>query len=191
MARILQIRRGTTQQNDNFTGMMGEITFDTDTKTLRVHDGETLGGIKIARADQVTATGGATIFDITDVSDDFWTDLFPRIAPNTLKYTESNTMQIGNVPYLEYIFSKMSTALFAQPILVCTTTDAGYTTDDEVYSFGIGNHTIMSPNLYHDQYGLHIRLFIGSEQFWVANKATGVQTNIQNNNWRIKFRLYY
>ncbi|MDE6250387.1 MAG: hypothetical protein K2M34_02000 [Alphaproteobacteria bacterium] len=191
MARILQIRRGTTQENDNFTGMMGEVTFDTDTKTLRVHDGETLGGFKIARADQINTTGGTDIFDINDISDEFWEALFARIAPNTLKYIESNTMSIDNVPYLEYIFSKRSTALFAQPILVCTTNDAGYVTDDEVYSFGIGNHVVMNPNLYHDQYGLHIRLLIGSEQFWVANKTNGAQTNIQNNNWRIKFRLYY
>lgn len=191
MARILQIRRGTAQQNDNFTGMMGEVTFDTDTKTLRVHDGETLGGFKIARADQITTTGGTSVFDINDISDEFWETLFSRVTPNTLKYTDSNTMPIGNVPYLEYIFSKMSTALFAHPILVCTTADAGYDTDDEVYSFGIGNHAVMSPNLYHDKYGLHIRLFIGSDQFWVANKTTGTQTNIQNDNWCIKFRLYY
>lgn len=191
MARILQIRRGTTQENDNFTGMPGEVTFDTDTKTLRVHDGETLGGFQIARTDQIGTTGGTGIFDINDISDDFWTELFSRVAPNTLNYIETNTMQIGNIPYLEYMFDNMSTALFAQPILVCTTADAGYTTDDEVYSFGIGNHAVMSPNLYHDQYGLHIRLFIGSQQFWVANKTTGAQTNIQYNNWRIKFRLYY
>ena len=44
MTRVLQIRRGTTEQNDNFTGMIGEITMDTDAKTLRVHDGETQGG---------------------------------------------------------------------------------------------------------------------------------------------------
>ena len=51
MARQIQIRRGTTLENDNFTGAIGEITMDTDAKTLRVHDGETVGGVALARAD--------------------------------------------------------------------------------------------------------------------------------------------
>jgi hypothetical protein len=52
-ARIVQIRRGTTEQHESFTGQIGEVTMDTDAKTLRVHDGETLGGIALARADEV------------------------------------------------------------------------------------------------------------------------------------------
>lgn len=53
MARQIQIRRGTTLENENFTGAIGEITMDTDAKTLRVHDGETVGGIALARASDV------------------------------------------------------------------------------------------------------------------------------------------
>lgn len=53
MARQIQIRRGTTLENDNFTGAVGEITMDTDAKTLRVHDGETIGGIALARASDI------------------------------------------------------------------------------------------------------------------------------------------
>lgn len=49
MARQIQIRRGTTLENDNFTGAIGEITMDTDAKTLRVHDGETVGGTLLAK----------------------------------------------------------------------------------------------------------------------------------------------
>lgn len=49
MARQIQIRRGTTLENDNFTGAIGEITMDTDAKTLRVHDGETVGGVALAK----------------------------------------------------------------------------------------------------------------------------------------------
>ncbi|MBO7656537.1 MAG: hypothetical protein J6W79_02555 [Alphaproteobacteria bacterium] len=50
MSRVLQIRHGTTAQNDNFTGLSGEITFDTTAKTLRVHDCATLGGFDLVRA---------------------------------------------------------------------------------------------------------------------------------------------
>ena len=35
---------GTTAENDAYTGTAGELTFDTDLETLRVHDGVTAGG---------------------------------------------------------------------------------------------------------------------------------------------------
>ena len=44
MAEQWQLRRGTTAQNNNFTGAEGEVTVDTTSKTLRVHDGTTAGG---------------------------------------------------------------------------------------------------------------------------------------------------
>lgn len=47
MAKVLQLRRGTTAQNDVFTGAEGEITVDTTKKTLRLHDGSTAGGKEI------------------------------------------------------------------------------------------------------------------------------------------------
>lgn len=53
MARQIQIRRGTTLENDNFTGAIGEITMDTDAKTLRVHDGETVGGVPLAKESEI------------------------------------------------------------------------------------------------------------------------------------------
>ena len=44
MSSQVQFRRGTTTQNNAFTGAQGEITYDTDVKTLRLHDGTTPGG---------------------------------------------------------------------------------------------------------------------------------------------------
>lgn len=44
MSEQWQIRRGTTQENDDFTGAEGEVTMDTEKKQLRVHDGQTQGG---------------------------------------------------------------------------------------------------------------------------------------------------
>lgn len=49
MARQIQIRRGTATEHNEFTGAIGEITMDTSTNTLRVHDGRTVGGIKLAK----------------------------------------------------------------------------------------------------------------------------------------------
>ena len=44
MPTVLQFRRGTTLQNNSFTGAAGEITVDTTAQSLRVHDNSTLGG---------------------------------------------------------------------------------------------------------------------------------------------------
>ena len=44
MPTTLQFRRGTTAQNDEFTGAAGEISVDTDLNVLRVHDNSTAGG---------------------------------------------------------------------------------------------------------------------------------------------------
>ena len=44
MPTTLQFRRGTTAQNNAFTGSAGEISYDTDRDELRVHDGTTAGG---------------------------------------------------------------------------------------------------------------------------------------------------
>ena len=45
MATQVQFRRGSTAQNDVFTGAVGEITVDTTLYTLRTHDGVTPGGV--------------------------------------------------------------------------------------------------------------------------------------------------
>ena len=53
MAIQLQLRKGTATEHDTFTGANGEVTVDTTNKTLRVHDGSTVGGTRLA-----TLTGG-------------------------------------------------------------------------------------------------------------------------------------
>lgn len=49
MSRQIQIRRGSATEHEDFTGAIGEITMDTTNKTLRVHDGETVGGTPLAK----------------------------------------------------------------------------------------------------------------------------------------------
>ena len=45
MAIQLQLRKGTKIQNDAFTGAEGELTYDSTSKNIRLHDGTTQGGI--------------------------------------------------------------------------------------------------------------------------------------------------
>ena len=49
MPTVLQFRRGTTTQNNNFTGTAGELSVDTTLDTVRVHDGSTAGGFALLK----------------------------------------------------------------------------------------------------------------------------------------------
>jgi len=59
MATQVQFRRGTTTQNNAFTGAIGEITYDTEIETLRLHDGSTPGGGAIV----TTTTASQTLLN--------------------------------------------------------------------------------------------------------------------------------
>jgi len=47
MATQVQFRRGSTAQNDAFTGAIGELSVDTTLNIMRVHDGATAGGFSM------------------------------------------------------------------------------------------------------------------------------------------------
>jgi hypothetical protein len=49
MPTILQLRRGTTSQNNSFTGSAGELSADTTINTLRLHNGSATGGFELTQ----------------------------------------------------------------------------------------------------------------------------------------------
>ena len=51
MTTAVQRRRGTSTEHSTFTGLDGEITVNTTTYTLHIHDGATVGGVALAKAD--------------------------------------------------------------------------------------------------------------------------------------------
>jgi len=57
MSTQVQIRRGNTAQTSTFTGVIAELTVDTDKKTIVVHDGSTVGGIALARESASNTAG--------------------------------------------------------------------------------------------------------------------------------------
>ena len=67
MATQVQFRRGTTSQNNAFTGAQGELTIDTDVWTIRIHDGTTAGGKVVP-----TLTGTQTLTNKTLGSSSVW-----------------------------------------------------------------------------------------------------------------------
>jgi hypothetical protein len=64
MATAIQRRRGTATQHGSFTGLAGEITIDTTNNTVRVHDGSTAGGHRLAKHSEITALGEGDITGI-------------------------------------------------------------------------------------------------------------------------------
>jgi hypothetical protein len=58
MATQVQFRRGSSTENNAFTGALGEVTVDTTNDTIRVHDGSTAGGFSSAK---LTGTQNITL----------------------------------------------------------------------------------------------------------------------------------
>ena len=69
MSTQVQFRRGTTTQNNAFTGANGEISVDTDVKTIRLHDGVTGGGAAI----MLNTTTAQTALNKTFSTGSVWT----------------------------------------------------------------------------------------------------------------------
>ena len=87
MATALQLRRGTTAQNNSFTGAAGELSYDTATEGLIVHDGSTAGGFEIMPSGSIIAFGGAAAPDAgwllcngADISRSTYARLFAAIS---------------------------------------------------------------------------------------------------------------
>lgn len=203
MARVLRLRRGDAGSNAAFIGMEGEITFDTENKILHVHDGETAGGFKIARADLSNVdmsnysgeTSGDSSFDINSVSSEFWNALFLEYNLCRKNFGISGNCSISNAAYMEYVFNTITNVTAenatADMILLNQLPEAGYAIGDIVHAFGIGNFACPKPIIFSDVNGVHLRQLIGNESFWVSHKTTGVKTTIDNSNWKAKFRIWY
>ena len=107
MPSVLQLRRGTTAQNNAFTGAIGELSYDTQVDTIRVHDGSTAGGFALS-----TDAGTATLTNKTLTSPiintgTFGTSILPVSADGTtlgsaakefsdLFLADGGTIQLGN-----------------------------------------------------------------------------------------------
>jgi len=73
MANIqVKLRRGTEAEHDTtnggFTGAEGEVTVDTTNDTLRVHDGSTAGGVRLAKLSEAGLSAIANLSVLGNVS---------------------------------------------------------------------------------------------------------------------------
>ena len=65
MSKQVQLRRGTSAENEAFTGAVGELTVDTTNNGLRLHDAATPGGQQFAPLNYYVAGGTANAIVIT------------------------------------------------------------------------------------------------------------------------------
>ena len=104
VTKVLTLR-GNTIQNNRYTGLPGELTVDTEAKTIRIHDGVTAGG------NIVSGGGGGTSYTNANVHS-YLTSFDGNIIPsaNTVfslgsitnqwksLYVSSNTIYINGIP---------------------------------------------------------------------------------------------
>ena len=70
MPTQVQFRRGTTAQNNSFTGAIGEISVNTSNNTIRVHDGATQGGFELNKRGNVSILTSSTSAELAAVISD-------------------------------------------------------------------------------------------------------------------------
>jgi len=101
MPTTVQFRRGTTAQNNSFTGALGEISIDTDLDVIRVHDGSTAGGFALVGATSTQTLTNKTFSGNTN----FAGNIFP--TGNANANIGSTTLQFNT------IFAKATSAQYA------------------------------------------------------------------------------
>ena len=135
MATAVQLRRGTTTQNNAFTGALGEVSVDTTLDTIRVHDGSTQGGFEItsnAAAQTLTNKSltaptitGTAVMATLDISGDVDVD-------GTL---ETDALTIGGVTLAETISDTVGAMVGSNTETGITVT---YEDGDNTLDFALG-----------------------------------------------------
>jgi hypothetical protein len=113
----VQLRRGSDSDHDSFTGAIGELTYVSDDKTLRIHDASTAGGVKVitegtgttnisndvaVNTDKMTvdsATGNTVVagtLDVTGITS-LTTDLTVNTDKMTVDGATGNTVIAGTL----------------------------------------------------------------------------------------------
>lgn len=156
MPTVVQFRRGTTGQNNAFTGSVGELSVDTDLSTLRVHDGATAGGVEIVNVSSVQTMqnkvwasdllpAADSAYDLGD-SDFKWKDL--HLSGNTIYLGSAAIHSTGTavrLPVGSVIGSAAGTILDSASALAILSGGTGIT-----YNSGTGEISTTDGDIVHD-----------------------------------------
>ena len=135
MATAVQLRRGTTTQNNAFTGALGEVSVDTTLDTIRVHDGSTQGGFEITSntAAQTLTNKSLTAPTITGTAVMATLDISGNVdVDGTL---ETDALTIGGVTLAETISDTVGAMVGSNTETGITVT---YEDGDNTLDFALG-----------------------------------------------------
>ena len=175
MAKQLQLRKGTATEHNTFIGALGEVTVDTTNKTLRVHDGTTVGGTPLLNANQLvgstTTVKGivrlATESDITNLSE-------------TAVVTPKNVADmLGGVGSLAKGFRALFSARLTQMTGTNTSSDKTITCTITAHGLSVGD-VVRIDYVYNDSKGGAQRTTDTVTITSVANADTFTFTSPQN-----------
>ena len=130
MSTQVQIRRGNTTQTGAFTGVVAEITVDTDKKTVVVHDGSTAGGFALARESAVTSNAAFSQASFNTANAAF-------LQANTPSYVANSAAIYANAAFAAANTASLSTGAYAQANAAFNTANA---------SFTVANNALTSSN---------------------------------------------
>ena len=122
MSKQVRLRRGTTAQNDAFTGAIGEISADTTQGRVRVHDGATPGGIPQALKSEVEAAQLAANAAASTAND--------AIADAATAQAAADAAQADATQALADASAAQATANAAEPALGFTPENVANKSDD-------------------------------------------------------------
>ena len=97
MPTTIKFRRGTTAQNNSFTGGSGEITVDTTLDTLRVHDSSTAGGHELLNTSSTQTFSNKTVGSHLLPSADSTYDLGDSNTKWRALYVSGSTIHLGGI----------------------------------------------------------------------------------------------
>lgn len=110
MASQVQLRRGTTSDHSAFTGALGEVTYDTTVKSLRVHDGSTVSGLLLANVNSPVLTTPV----LTNPTVTNYTETAIANASLAATYTFNSTLSTGTF----FDLTTTTTTTFTMPTAV-------------------------------------------------------------------------
>ena len=88
------VRKGNNAINSAYAGEVGELTYDSDNQTIRIHDGTTLGGTKTV----TTNSNGNLISTINVANITSLTSNTANISTANITSLVSNNITVANEP---------------------------------------------------------------------------------------------
>jgi hypothetical protein len=134
MASQVKFRGGTTSQHSSFTGAEREVTVDTTLKTLRVHDGLTAGGFRLAKYSELFSGSYDDLANKPSLFSGAYNDLSGKPSLFSGSYNDlTNKPSLFSGSYLD-----LSNKPFIPSDLGDLTNTPGYLTGSDLPAAGVG-----------------------------------------------------